>query len=131
MDAPGLGAITLFTEDLVASRAFYAEVFALEQIYQDEESTAYLLGSLCVNVLHVSAAPELIEPLSVAGPGSGSRMQLTVFVPDVDAVAAEIVGRGGTILNGPIDRPWRMRTVTFADPAEHVWEFAQRLDEEG
>lgn len=131
MDAAGLGAITLFTEDLTASRTFYSEVFSLRPIFEDDVSTAYRLGSFVVNVLHVSAASELIDPARVAGPDAGSRMQLTVHVPDVDATTAELVGRGGGVLNGPMDRPWGVRTVTFADPAGHIWEFAQRLDDEG
>ncbi|MGH3402377.1 MAG: hypothetical protein ACRDRJ_07680 [Streptosporangiaceae bacterium] len=28
---------------------------------------------------------------------------------------------------GPADRPWGMRTVTFADPGGHIWEIAQEL----
>ncbi|HPM51986.1 MAG TPA: hypothetical protein PK282_07100, partial [Rhodoglobus sp.] len=27
-------------------------------------------------------------------------------------------------LNGPVDRPWGIRTAAFADPAGHVWEIA-------
>ena len=32
--------------------------------------------------------------------------------------------RGATLLNGPIDRPWGIRTAAFRDPAGHVWELA-------
>jgi uncharacterized glyoxalase superfamily protein PhnB len=31
------------------------------------------------------------------------------------------------VITGPADRPWGMRTVTFADPAGHIWEIAQGL----
>jgi uncharacterized glyoxalase superfamily protein PhnB len=36
-----------------------------------------------------------------------------------------------SLLNGPIDRPWGMRTATFADPDGHIWEIAQQLGEDG
>jgi uncharacterized glyoxalase superfamily protein PhnB len=32
-----------------------------------------------------------------------------------------------SLLNGPIDRDWGMRTAAFADPDGHVWEVAQAL----
>ena len=33
--------------------------------------------------------------------------------------------RGVELLNGPMDRPWGIRTAAFADPAGHIWEIAQ------
>jgi uncharacterized glyoxalase superfamily protein PhnB len=35
------------------------------------------------------------------------------------------------LINGPIDRPWGMRTACFADPDGHVWEIAQQLQGDG
>jgi uncharacterized glyoxalase superfamily protein PhnB len=51
-------------------------------------------------------------------------MQLTINVDDVDAVCAELARRGVTLLNGPVDRPWGVRTAAFRDPDGHVWEIA-------
>lgn len=31
---------------------------------------------------------------------------------------------GIDLVNGPIDRPWGIRTALFADPDGHLWEFA-------
>jgi catechol 2,3-dioxygenase-like lactoylglutathione lyase family enzyme len=129
--ASGIGAITLFTEDLPASRAFYAEVFRLPKVFEDDVSIAFSLGGTILNVLAVSEAPELITPTPVAGPGSGARLQFTIEVDDVVAVIAELTGRGVELLNGPIDRPWGVRTAAFADPAGHVWELAQQLPKDG
>ena len=50
--------------------------------------------------------------------------QFTVGVEDVDAQVAALVAAGIAVLNGPIDRPWGIRTAAVADPAGHVWEFA-------
>jgi len=30
-----------------------------------------------------------------------------------------------TPLNGPIDRPWGIRTASFRDPGGHIWEIAR------
>ena len=43
----------------------------------------------------------------------------------MDALCAELVSRGVKLLNGPIDRPWGIRTASFMDPAGHIWEIAK------
>nr|MBA2444499.1 VOC family protein [Nocardioidaceae bacterium] len=55
----------------------------------------------------------------------GSRLQFTVEVDDVDAICAELATRGVKLLNGPMDRPWGVRTASFRDPGGHIWEIAQ------
>ena len=56
--------------------------------------------------------------------GAGSRMQFTLEVADVDATTAQLTARGANLLNGPVDRPWGIRTASFQDPAGHIWEIA-------
>ena len=119
-----LAVITLFTEDLPATRAFYADVLGLPLEFEDDNSAVYRLGAAMVNVLRVEAADQLVTPAPVAGPGHGARALLTTHVTDVDATAAELVRRGVELLNGPVDRPWGPRTAAFADPAGNVWEIA-------
>jgi len=121
----GVSAITLFVPDLGAAKTFYARAFGLPPEFEDPESVAFRFGSTIVNLLVETAAPELIEPARVGAADAGARMQLTIPVDDVDAVAAELERRGVTLLNGPIDRPWGVRTAAFADPAGHVWEIAK------
>jgi uncharacterized glyoxalase superfamily protein PhnB len=36
-----------------------------------------------------------------------------------------------TLLNGPMDREWGMRTASFTDPDGHIWEIAQQLPQPG
>ena len=123
-----VGAITLFVEDLREAKAFYARVFDLSPVYEDDEGVAFRFENTIVNLLVASAAPELIEPAPVAAHDAGSRFQLTIWVDDADAACAELRERGVELLNGPLDRPWGVRTAAFADPAGHVWEIAQQLD---
>ena len=123
---PGpISAITLFVEDLDAARRFYKEVFGLPITYEDENSAVFTFGETMINLLKISEAPELIGPAKVAGPESGSRMQFTIEVDDVDAMCAELTGNGVELLNGPMDRPWGIRTAAFRDPAGHIWEIAK------
>ncbi len=119
-----IGAITLFVEDVGAARAFYGRVFGLPVHYEDDVSVVFAFGQTLVNLLAASEAPELVEPAPVGPPDAGPRFQLTIDVPDVDATCAELARRGVELLNGPMDRPWGVRTAAFRDPAGHVWEIA-------
>ncbi len=119
-----ISAITLFVEDLAAAKRFYADVFGLPVHYEDADSAVFRFGTVLVNLLRTDAARELVEPAAVGAPGAGPRCQLTISVPDVDATCAELARRGVTLLNGPVDRPWGIRTAAFRDPGGHVWEVA-------
>ena len=123
---PGsISAITLFAEDLDTTKRFYVEVFGLPVHYEDEASAVFLFGETMINVLRIENAPALIAPTHVASPDSGARFQLTLPVEDVDATCAELQRRGVEFLNGPMDRPWGIRTAAFRDPAGHIWEIAK------
>ena len=123
--ANDVSAITLFVEDVGEAKAFYLKVFGRPVVFEDPASVVFKVGGTLVNLLKSDAARELVAPASVAGRGSGARMQLTIPVDDVDAVSAELVRRGVTLLNGPMDRPWGIRTASFADPGGHIWEIAR------
>jgi catechol 2,3-dioxygenase-like lactoylglutathione lyase family enzyme len=122
-----VSAISLFVEDLQAAKAFYRDVFDVDVVFEDETSVCVKFDRVFVNLLHVSAAHEQVEPAPVAGRDSGSRFQLSIWVDDVDAVCALLEQRGVTLLTGPVDRVWGMRTATFTDPDGHSWEIAQEL----
>jgi catechol 2,3-dioxygenase-like lactoylglutathione lyase family enzyme len=60
----------------------------------------------------------------VGGAYPGARFQFTVGVEDWDAMCEALRARGVELLNGPMDRPWGVRTATFRDPAGYIWEIA-------
>ena len=119
-------AITIFIEDLARSKHFYEEIFDAKVVNEDEEAVAYDFGSIIVNLLRSSAAPELIEPAEVGDPGAGAHFVMTLEVSDVDAVCEELGVHGVELINGPMDRPWGIRTASFADPDGTIWEVAQK-----
>ena len=121
----GIYAITLFVEDLEATKQFYREVFGLPVVFEDNNSTVFKFGNTLVNLLKITAAGELIEPAKVASREAGSRFVFTIEVDDVDAMCAELAARGVELLNGPMDRPWGVRTASFVDPGGHIWEIAK------
>jgi catechol 2,3-dioxygenase-like lactoylglutathione lyase family enzyme len=122
----GVGVITLFVENLEDTKGFYHEVFGLPVHYEDADSAVFDFGNTLVNLLSESEAHSLIDPVTVAQRDEGSRLLLTVYVEDVDAMCTKLTARGVELVNGPMDRPWGVRTASFLDPGGHIWELAQR-----
>ncbi len=121
----GISAITLFVEDLAAAKQFYQKTFGLPVVYEDDNSAVFKFGDTLINLLKITEADELITPAKVASREAGSRLVFTITVDDVDALCAELTARGVVLLNGPMDRPWGIRTASFSDPGGHIWEIAQ------
>jgi catechol 2,3-dioxygenase-like lactoylglutathione lyase family enzyme len=122
---PGaISAITLFVEDLPAAKRFYQNVFGLPVHYEDDDSAVFTFENTLINLLKSTEAVALIAPAPVGSPAAGARAQFTITVEDVDAICVDLVRRGVTLLNGPMDRPWGIRTAAFQDPAGHIWEIA-------
>jgi catechol 2,3-dioxygenase-like lactoylglutathione lyase family enzyme len=121
----GIYAITLFVEDLAAAKKFYQKAFGLPVVFEDDNSAVFKFGDTLINLLITTAADELIGPAKVASREAGSRFVFTLHVDDVDAMCAELTGRGVNLLNGPMDRPWGVRTASFIDPGGHIWEIAK------
>ena len=51
-------------------------------------------------------------------------VSLALGVEDFDATCERLREQGVELLNGPIDRPWGIRTASFRDPGGHIWEIA-------
>ena len=109
-----------------AAKQFYGRAFGLPIMFEDDASAVFHFGNTLINLLRTSEAPRSssIRPWS-RRPTRESRMQFTIDVDDVDAMCADLTARGVELLNGPMDRPWGIRTASFRDPAGHIWEIAK------
>jgi lactoylglutathione lyase len=124
----GIFAITVFAEDIDASKTFYRDVFEAPLVFEDDVSAVFRFGGTMLNLLAAPQAPTLIEPAVPGGPDAGQRHLYTLQVDDVDAKAAELQQKGVTLLNGPQDRAWGIRTAAFADPTGTIWELSAPLE---
>jgi catechol 2,3-dioxygenase-like lactoylglutathione lyase family enzyme len=119
-----IGAMTLYVPDVDEARKFYADAFGLDAQQLDEDTAMLRFEGVFVFLARGAATQPRPDVLEQAAKGVG---QFAIIVDDVDAVCAEIAGRGVRPLTGPGDRDWGMRTATFADPGGHIWEIAQEL----
>lgn len=119
-------AINLIVGDLERSKAFYREVFGLAPLDEEEDLAIFRLKDTFVALRNDPAHQNVPtgEVLDLAKKGVG---QFGIVVEDVDAVRAELEEHGVTVINGPEDRYWGMRTFTFADPGGYTWGIAQDL----
>lgn len=120
-----INSMTLIVGDLERAKTFYREVFGLRPL--DEEAGLAIFGfkDLYVALRQDPAnQPPGRGVLALARKGVG---QFSIWVADVDAVSAELDEHGVTLISGPADRDWGMRTITFADPDGYIWQIAQDL----
>ena len=119
-------AINLVVGDLERSKTFYREVFGLVPLDEEENVAIYRLGDTFVALrqdpAHENAPAD--DVLRLAHKGAG---QFSIVVEDVDAVNAELKEHGVSVISGPADRDWGMRTLSFADPGGYTWSIAEDL----
>ncbi len=120
-----ISAVNLLVGDLERSKTFYREVFGLTPQHEEEDLAVFRFKDMYV-MLQPYPAPQApaAEVLGLAHRGVG---QFAIIVKDVDAVRAELDEHGVTLISGPADRDWGMRTLTFSDPGGYIWEIAQEL----
>jgi lactoylglutathione lyase len=122
-----VGAIILFVADLARSKAFYRDVLGLDVEFEDDESVGFKIKGLAFIVLQVDRARVQLRGEPTATPRSAATAFLTTFTGDVDALHADLAGRGIDFFQDPADQPWGVRTAYFKDPDGHVWEIAQPI----
>ncbi len=118
-------AVTPIVDDLPTARQWYIDVFGMPIVDESDETCTFRFpGEVFINLNVRKGLEELLDPAPVGAAGTPARMMLTLIVTDVDAVAARLREIGVQALNGPTDRPWGSRTMTFADPSGNCWELS-------
>jgi lactoylglutathione lyase len=118
-------AINLIVGDIERSKTFYREAFGLLPLDEEKDFALFRFTDTFIALRQDPSHPAPAgDVLRLAQKGVG---QFAVVVEDVDAVGAELQGHGVTVISGPADRDWGMRTITFADPDGYTWGIAQDL----
>ncbi|ETA96088.1 ring-cleavage extradiol dioxygenase [Mycobacterium avium subsp. avium 10-9275] len=112
-----------YVESLERSVMFYRDVVGLEVRIEGDGYVEFEMPNTKFSLFERSKLPELIGREGGTAPCG----EIGFLVDDVDEEATRLRGLGVEILSGPVDRPWRERTLHIADPDGNVIEFAQKL----
>ncbi|OBK96628.1 ring-cleaving dioxygenase [Mycobacterium sp. 1245499.0] len=112
-----------YVESLRRSVAFYRDVIGLQVRIEGDGYVEFDMENTKFALFERSKLPELIGR-DGGNPPCG---EIGFVIDDVDAEAERLRGLGVEILTGPVDRPWRERTLHIADPDGNIVEFAQKL----
>jgi lactoylglutathione lyase len=112
-----------FVESLDRSVAFYRDVVGLEVRLEGDGYVEFATENTKFALFERAKLPELIG----RDGGHAPCGEIAFVVDDVDDEARRLQAAGATILTGPVDRPWRQRTLHVADPDGNVVEFAENL----
>ena len=108
--------VALFTKDVEAVTRFYGALVGAQPVEEWPGGATYQVGSVSLLVHERSDAPD-------AGPANEDHFALAV--PDLDALCAELRGRGVAFLVEPREFPWG-RSAYLRDPDGRIVELSQR-----
>jgi catechol 2,3-dioxygenase-like lactoylglutathione lyase family enzyme len=122
-DSPSIGAAApqFLVDDLSASLDFYERRlgFSRDFVYEG----FYASVSRDRAVIHLKCAPKL--PGERAHRRSGEHLDVFLDVSGIDALHAELVGRGAPIAKPLEPRPWGTRDFHVEDPDGYVLCFSE------
>ena len=107
----------LSAADVAASLAFYGELLGGEEVYRfPEDDPVFVtlrLGDSEIGIGGVAEAPVHGRPQR---PATGHRIELCVYVDDVDEAVEPARATGAAVVLEPADQPWGERIAYLADP---------------
>ncbi len=115
----------LMIDGAAAALEFYKEAFGATERYRLEMPDGSIgHADLLVNgaTVYLADAPNDMEG-DAANPGKlgGTSVLLHQYVDDVDAVVAQAIGAGATLIREPADQFYGDRAAVVADPYGHQW----------
>jgi len=108
----------LSCSDLTRSLAFYGDLLGGAENYRFPEEGEPAFVALTVGESEIGLGGIAAEPLHgrQQRPASGHRIELCVYVDDVDDVFARARAGGFEAVAEPADMPWGERIAWIADP---------------
>ena len=120
---PRIDYVIQYVESLSRSTTFYRDVIGLKVRIEGDGYVEFDLDNTKFSLFERSKLRELIGHEGGTSPCG----EIGFIIDDVDAEAERLKGLGVKILRGPVDRPWRERTLHISDPDGNIIEFAQKL----
>ncbi len=114
----GFAAVFTVTE-VAAALAFYRDRLGFSVGFVMGEPADYAMVQRDSVCLHLMPA--------AWGKGGAGASSVYVFTPAVDALHAELLGRGATVALGPQDEPYGMREFQLRDPDGNALTFGQAV----
>jgi len=120
--------IGLFVKDLALMVAFYRDVLGVDIDWNEEGPYAeFIHEGIRFAMYERSKLPELLgqEPGYPSGLNGTFELAINVGTKEnVDALFDRVTGQGATVVYGPRDEPWKMRSAMVADPEGNLIEIA-------
>jgi lactoylglutathione lyase len=118
MNAPSLGYVILYVNDVAASLAFYEKAFGLaRRFFHDDNGKAY--GELETGATRLAFASTLLakehlkQEIMAAVPGKAPLgVEIALTTSDVPALFARAVKAGAAAVSEPATKPWG-QTVAY------------------
>jgi lactoylglutathione lyase len=109
--------VTVYSPDMGRAMRFYGEVLGLPQTYRfpaagEPEHVEFAIGGMTLAV----SSPAGLASHGMPPPTAGHAFEIGLKTDDVDALIAELRGKGVSILREPFDSPAGNRTAYIADP---------------
>lgn len=108
----------LSCSDVQRSLAFYGELLGGQETYRFPADGEPAFLTLTLGVSEIGLGAIAAEPAHgiPQRPASGHRIELCVYVDDVDRTYAAARRAGFDVVRDPTDAPWGERTAWIADP---------------
>ena len=109
----------LSVADLDRSVAFYGSILGGQETYRfpaegSPDFVVLRIGSSDIGLAKIGSAPPLHgRPLR---PATGHRVELCVYVDDVDEAIEALRAIGAPVVVEPVDQPWGERVAYVEDP---------------
>jgi catechol 2,3-dioxygenase-like lactoylglutathione lyase family enzyme len=109
--------VILYHEDMAAARAFYEDILGLKlRELTFDWFVGYWVSEKHEMTLCISTSPDERGKWGAAGRG----VVIDFLVADVDNDYSRLASRGVRFVEPPTDKPWRLRTASFLDPAGYT-----------
>lgn len=119
----------LSVADLEAAVGFYGGLLGGEETYRfpDDGAAAFVVLRLGESDIGLAVPGEPLHGLSMR-PVTGHRIELCVYVDDLEGIVAAMRDHGVPIVLEPTDQPWGERVAYVCDPEGNLVMLAMTYD---